>query len=118
MGFGQPAPTVSDRPTFGQVTGGASLRGAVSQPTFTPDARALVFVDSSSSGASRRLRYLSIPDGNSTELGQWKSSLLAQQYGSSCNDPRTPYPIDPSGCFLLVDSDVSPGPGTSLVLLP
>jgi hypothetical protein len=31
-------------------------------------------------------------------------------------DPPGPYPIDPTGCFAIVDSDL--GPGTRLVLLP
>jgi hypothetical protein len=28
------------------------------------------------------------------------------------------YPVDPTGCFTVVDTDLAPGPGTRLVLLP
>jgi hypothetical protein len=28
------------------------------------------------------------------------------------------YPVDPTGCFTIVDTDLPPGPGTRLVLLP
>ena len=33
-------------------------------------------------------------------------------------DPLGSYPMDPTGCFTVVDTDLAPGPGTRLVLLP
>ena len=31
---------------------------------------------------------------------------------------RTGYPVDPTGCFTIVDSDLPESAGTSLVVLP
>ena len=69
-----------------------------------------------SSGAEQ-LRYLSgiIPD--SAVLGEWMETLLNMTPGVY-GDPPGRYPVDPTGCFTVVDTDLAPGPGTRLVLLP
>ena len=54
--------------------------------------------------------------GRVSELGQWRTSQLGSAYDACCNEPYARYPIDPTGCFLLLDSDLDGG--TRLVLLP
>ena len=54
---------------------------------------------------------------DSIVLGEWKESTLRSQYPSYAQ-PEGLYPVDPSGCFTIVDTDLAPGPGTRLVLLP
>jgi len=85
------------------------------QATFTPSGRALVFTETATDAAPARLRHLSAT-GRVSQLGQWRTSQLGLDYGACCNEPYGSYPIDPTGCFLLVDSDLDGG--TRLVLLP
>jgi hypothetical protein len=89
--------------------------GSLTAPTFTPEARGLLFVSAPSIRAS--LRYLSASLPDSVVLGEWTETLLNMRplpYG----DPPGRYPVDPTGCFTVVDTDLAPGPGTRLVLLP
>jgi hypothetical protein len=90
--------------------------GSLTAPNFTPDARGLLFVDIPASGA-RHLRYLSTAFPGSLVLGDWTETLL-DTYPGSYADPPGRYPMDPTGCFTVVDTDLAPGPGTRLVLLP
>jgi Tol biopolymer transport system component len=85
------------------------------QATFTPSGRALVFTEAATASAPARLRHLAAT-GRVSQLGQWRTSQLGSAYGPCCNEPYGSYPIDPTGCFLLVDSDLDGG--TRLVLLP
>ncbi|MBN2574045.1 MAG: hypothetical protein JXP73_05715 [Deltaproteobacteria bacterium] len=78
--------------------------------------QALLFVEHTAAGPSR-LRFLSSAYPDSLVLGEWQESLLARQYPSYAG-PQGLYPVDPTGCFTIVDTDLAPGPGTRLVLLP
>jgi hypothetical protein len=88
---------------------GASQRsievaGRVLYPTFVPHDRGLLFVDERT-GATKRLRHLSFASGNVTTLAEWTISRLALSafpVGIGFGD----YPVDPSGCVTVVDSDL------------
>ncbi len=50
-------------------------------------------------------------------LAEWSTTFLSmrpQRYAT----PLEEYPVDPTGCFTIVDTDLGPTPGTRLVLLP
>jgi hypothetical protein len=90
----------------------------IGAPNFAPDGKGLLFVIAQPNGPSE-LRYISGSAPDSILLGTWTSSLLSTS--SPAGDYTPPfglYPIDPTGCFTLVDTDLAPGPGTRLVLLP
>jgi hypothetical protein len=89
--------------------------GSLAAPNFTPDARGLLFVNAPTSGA-HELRYFSAAQANSVVLGAWTETLLDTY--RVMTDPLGRYPVDPTGCFTVVDTDLAPGPGTRLVLLP
>jgi len=97
-----------------QDVASAEATSTPTQVTFTPDGRSLVYIESASDSAPARLRHLSGHTGSLTELARWTSNQLALEY-ACCNEP-SPYPIDPTGCFAMVDSDLDGG--TRLVLLP
>jgi dipeptidyl aminopeptidase/acylaminoacyl peptidase len=90
--------------------------GSLAAPDFTPDARGLLFVNTLASGV-RQLRYFSAAHADSVVLGEWQAALLDTNPGGSA-DPLGRYPMDPTGCFTIVDTDLPPGPGTRFVLLP
>ena len=71
---------------------------------FVPRDRGLLFIEEPGS-SDRRLRHLSFASGNVTTLGTWTTSRLAF---SSLPAGVTfgGYPVDPSGCFTVVDSDL------------
>jgi hypothetical protein len=81
---------------------------------FPPSGRGLVFTESRSSGPSR-LRYASADQ--SLVLGEWQTTQFVPQRWSDMN-PLATYPLDPTGCFTVFDTDLAPGPGTRLALLP
>jgi hypothetical protein len=64
-----------------------------------------------------RLIFISEAQPMPLVLGEWKSSSLAM-VRSTTTAPAGTYPVDPTGCFTIVDTDLAPGPGTRLVLLP
>jgi hypothetical protein len=85
--------------------------------TFVPDDRGLLFVMSAAtSGASERLRHLSFQDGTVTELGRWGSSVLAVYPDPGEMQPT--YPVDPTGCYVVIDHDSPGAEGTSIALVP
>ncbi|MBN2573984.1 MAG: PD40 domain-containing protein [Deltaproteobacteria bacterium] len=90
--------------------------GSVTAPTFAPDGRGLLFA-STQVGGARQLRYISASLPGSVVLGEWTETLL-DMYPGFYGDPPGRYPMDPTGCFAVVDTDLPPGPGTRLVLLP
>jgi hypothetical protein len=90
--------------------------GRVTAPNFTPDGRGLLFVNVPSSGAAQ-LRYVSDSVPESVVLGEWTTTRL-DMYPSIYGGLPGRYPVDPTGCFTVVDTDLAPGPGTRLVLLP
>jgi hypothetical protein len=91
--------------------------GAITAPSFTPDGRGLLFVSMPTSGAAQ-LRYASPMGSSSVLLGEWTETLLDMYPGTYGDIPAGKYPVDPTGCFTVVDTDLAPGPGTRLVLLP
>ena len=86
--------------------------GSIADVQFLPDGRGIVFLDMPASGP-RHLRFISPAHPDSVELAQWTDSILSAPVG-----PFGSYPIDPTGCFTIADTDLAPGPGTRLVLLP
>lgn len=62
-------------------------------------------------GGTRRSRFMSASHPQSVVLGEWEDL--------DCRG-CSPMPVlaDPTGCFTVVNTDVAPGPGTRLVLLP
>ena len=62
-------------------------------------------------GGKRRVRFMSARYPQSVVLGEWAES--------DCRG-CSPMPVeaDPTGCFTVVNTDVAPGPGVRLVLLP
>jgi hypothetical protein len=90
--------------------------GSLAAPNFTPDARGLLFVNTPASGA-RQLRYFSASAADSVVLGEFTETGLDMDPGGYVTWLGS-YPMDPTGCFTVVDTDLGPGPGTRLVLLP
>jgi hypothetical protein len=84
--------------------------------TFTPDGRSVIFIEQTEGATPSRLRHLSGRTGVATTLANWNSNQLAVGGGLCCNEPDHSYPIDPTGCFTVVDSDIEGG--TRLILLP
>lgn len=80
---------------------------------FLPSDDGLVFTEWRSPGPSR-LRYASAE--RSLVLGEWQSTQFTID---SSSDPRlNTYPVDPTGCFTVFDTDLAPRPGTRLAILP
>jgi hypothetical protein len=83
---------------------------------FQPNNRGLVFVEYRSPDPTR-LRYASADQ--SVVLGEWQTTQfqpnsLSDYYGTLLDI----YPVDPTGCFTVFDTDQTPGPGTRLAILP
>jgi hypothetical protein len=76
----------------------------------------LLYATRDTSAVPWQLRYLSFAKGSVTTIGTWNSSPL-MTYNGSMGIETNLYPVDPSGCFVPVDSDLDP-PGTRMVLLP
>lgn len=90
--------------------------GSTNTVTFVPGNRGLLYVNKDSSTVPWRLRYLSFAKGTVTTLGEWNSSPQMTSSGVMGIETDS-YPVDPSGCFTVVDSDLEPA-GTRMVLLP
>jgi hypothetical protein len=90
--------------------------GNIGTVSFVPDGRGVVFLSSSASG-SQQLRFISPTSLDSVLLAEWTSSILETQPGPVFQ-PYGAYPLDPTGCFTIADTNLSPGPGTRLLLLP
>ncbi|HEY5448292.1 MAG TPA: hypothetical protein VIQ54_06045 [Polyangia bacterium] len=91
-----------------------SSDGAIGGLGFVPGDRGLVYVERAS---PNRLHHVSFVDGRNTVIAAWNRSQ------TPLGDPpqgeiRTGYPVDPTGCFTIVDSDLPESAGTSLVVLP
>lgn len=92
------------------------LDGSIGTIGFQPNASGVVFVESRTSNPTQ-LRYLSADQ--SILLGEWQTTQF--QYGSLSDYYGTPlytYPVDPTGCFTVFDTDLPPRPGTGLAILP
>jgi hypothetical protein len=90
--------------------------GAIGTVGFPPNRDGMVFVESRSPD-STRLRYASADQ--SVVLGEWQTTQfqhdsLSDYYGTLIYT----YPVDPTGCFTVFDTDLAPGPGTRLAILP
>jgi hypothetical protein len=91
--------------------------GSLSALTFVPGDTGFLFIAKPVGGTSK-LRHFSFASGMVSTLAEWNiSNLLPLSYASSMGGQEGAYPVDPSGCFALVDSDL-PTPGTRLVMLP
>jgi hypothetical protein len=92
----------------------AEVRAAPEQVTFTPDGLSVVYAEPATGTSPVRFFHLSSRTGATTRLASWRTNQLAPpQY--CCNEPGPGCPIDPTGCFTVVDSEAE---GTSLILLP
>jgi hypothetical protein len=85
-------------------------------PTFLADGNGILFVERTPTDL-RRLRFLSATHPDTVVLGEWLIPNL-KMVGIPFGPLYFSYPIDPTGCFTIVDTDQAPGPGTRLVLLP
>ena len=97
------------------VDADAIMRG----PTFVPGDRGLLYVQSPAAGEDVpwQLVHLSFTGGNLEVIGLWQNSNMP--LGSyPAGDLGPGYPVDPTGCFTIVDSDLPDSKGTSLVVLP
>ena len=81
---------------------------------FPPSGRGLVFTESRSPSPNR-LRYVSADQ--SVVLGEWQATHFWPDTSYHGTPPST-YPVDPTGCFTVFDTDLTPGPGTRLAVLP
>jgi hypothetical protein len=83
--------------------------------TFVPEDRGLVFVESRLDG--EHLRHLSFRDGAPTDLGTWtNTNLTLTQF--PLGEMKPVYPVDPTGCYVVVDSDAPGAEGVSIALVP
>jgi hypothetical protein len=90
--------------------------GTISDVAALAGAPRMVLVEATA-GGSMRLRFVSSKLPGSTVLGEWtRSSLLRASTPSTA--PYGSYPVDPTGCFTILDTDLGPRPGVSLLLLP
>jgi hypothetical protein len=93
----------------------AKPTGNPARATFTPNGASLVFVEEALGATPARLQHLSGSTGAVSALAQWNANQLLP-FAPCCNEPGPGYPIDPTGCFTVVDSDLDGG--TRLILLP
>jgi hypothetical protein len=83
---------------------------------FVPDSRGFLYVQIPTTGPSS-LYHVSFIDARQTALGSWnQTNLPLGDYPSA--EVVLGYPVDPTGCFTVVDSDITGAVGTSLVVLP
>jgi hypothetical protein len=90
--------------------------GAIGAVGFPPSHNGLLFVEYRSPD-STRLRYASADQ--SLVLGDWSASqFLPTPFSDYYGTLPYIYPIDPTGCFTVFDTDGTSGPGTRLAILP
>jgi hypothetical protein len=95
---------------------GYDSNGAIGAVGFPPDDSGLVIIEYRSQSPDQ-LRFVSA--NHSEVLGEWLTSqLLPIPYSSYYGTLPYIYPIDPTGCFTVLDTDLAPGPGTRLAILP
>ena len=98
-----------DRGTITVVSGSGAKQfvvevdGSVRFASFVPRDRGLLLVEAPT-GADHKLRYVSFATGNVTTLARWTSSTLPI-YDYPLGIFSRDYPVDPNGCFSVVDSD-------------
>jgi hypothetical protein len=95
--------------------------GSVGGFSFLPDDRGLLYVVRTTpidiELPPTQLSYVSFVDGSRALLGSWyRSQLPLGDYPQG--EMRAGYPLDPTGCFTIVDSDFPESIGTRLVVLP
>jgi len=90
--------------------------GAIGGVGFPPNDKGLVIIEYQSQDPAQ-LRYVSA--NQSVVLGEWLTSqLLPVPHSDYYGTLPFIYPIDPTGCFTILDTDLAPGPGTVLAILP
>ena len=95
------------------------VTGEVSFASFVPRDRGLLYVQTSVDkvlGTTSELRHLSFASGNVTWLAWWSSTTLPL-YSYPLGIFSQEYPVDPNGCFAVVDSDFD-STASRLVALP
>jgi hypothetical protein len=83
------------------------VTGRVSIASFVPRDRGLLFAQTFVDkvlGTTSELRHLSFANGTVTTLGWWGISTLAL-YRYPLGISSSEYPVDPNGCYIVVDSD-------------
>jgi hypothetical protein len=105
---------VSD-PSNSAPSFGYDSSGSIHAVTFVPEDHGLLFVESRIDG--EYLRHLSFRNGTVTDLGKWtQSNLLLSQF--PLGEMKPVYPVDPTGCYVVVDNDAPGAAGTSIALVP
>ena len=95
---------------------GYDSNGAIGAVGFSPNHNGLAIIEYRSQSPDQ-LRFVSA--NQSVVLGEWLTSqLLPIPYSSYYGTLPYIYPIDPTGCFTILDTDLAPGPGTRLAILP
>jgi hypothetical protein len=90
--------------------------GAIGAVGFPPNDYGLLVIEYRSPETDQ-LRYVSA--NQSVVLGEWQTSqLLPVLHSNYYGTLPYIYPIDPTGCFTVFDTDLAPGPGTRLAILP
>jgi len=90
--------------------------GAIGAVGFPPNDGGLLIIEYRSPETDQ-LRYVSA--NQSVVLGEWQTSqLLPVLHSNYYGTLPYIYPIDPTGCFTVFDTDLAPGPGTRLAILP
>ena len=90
--------------------------GAIGAVGFPPNHNGLLVVEYRSPDPTR-LRYASADQ--SLVLGDWSASqFLPTPFSDYYGTLPYIYPIDPTGCFTVFDTDGTSGPGTRLAILP
>lgn len=110
-----------DAPAEPRAAYNSGDRSFISDVAFTADRRGFLITDRRSVEpmTETRLWYVSQNNRQRVDLGSWQSTYLPVQDKYNYDlDPRRPYPVDPTSCFVILDTDLAPGPGTLLKLLP
>ena len=90
--------------------------GAIGAVGFPPNNNGLLIIEYRSPNPAQ-LRYVSA--NQSVVLGEWQTSqLLPVLHSDYYGTLPYIYPIDPTGCFTVFDTDLAPKPGTRLAILP
>ena len=88
--------------------------GGVETVGFPPSGRDLVFTEYGPPGRTQ-LRYASADQ--SGVLGEWMTTQFQPDVSYFAMSLEV-HPVDPTGCFTVFDTDLTPGPGTRLAILP
>jgi hypothetical protein len=111
-----PGATLNVSEASGSWSYGYNSNDSISAVTFAPAHRGLLFVETTTAGP-RRLRHWSLRGGDPTDLATWRNSNL-DLHQFALGEMQPVYPVDPTGCYVVVDSDASGAEGVSIALVP